>query len=177
VQLLASVAFASDWLLASSAVHPGHSLSAVPLLQNPELLNQLKTKITIEPTHSLAVSTGIPPHVKQLNLMTSLLELCQTTLLRVNEQSAIVRESIFEAMELRAIKNGQVTCHQIVDILDVFEMVFEMMCGHRLNSFKLCPGLFVRVLAVLQQLVLAMGSTRTQAGSGMFPKPLPSQHL
>ncbi len=60
-------------------------------------------------------------------------------------------------------------------------MVFKMMCGHRLNSFELCPGLFVRVLAVLQQLVVAVGSTgqfiRTQAGSGMFPKPLPSQHL
>ena len=77
-------------------------------------------KVTIEPTNSLAISTGIPPHVKQLNLMTSLLELCQTTLLRVNEQSTIVRESIFEAMELRAIENGQITRHQIVDILDEF---------------------------------------------------------
>jgi hypothetical protein len=121
VRLLASVAFASDWLLASSALRPGHPLSAVPLLQSPELLNRLKSKITVEPTNSLAVSTGIPPHVKQLNLMTSLLELCQTTLLRVNEQSTIVRESIFEAtMELRAIENGQITRHQIVEILDEF---------------------------------------------------------
>jgi hypothetical protein len=120
VRLLASVTFASDWLFASSAQYPGHPLSAVPLLQNPELLNRLKTKVTIEPTNSLAIATGIPPHVKQLNLMTSLLELCQTTLLRVNEQSTIVRESIFEAMELRAIENGQITRHQIVDILDEF---------------------------------------------------------
>lgn len=36
-----------------------------------------------------------------------------------NQQSAIVREYIFEAMVLsRAIENGQITCHQIVDILD-----------------------------------------------------------
>ncbi len=36
---LASVAFASDWPLASSALPPGHLLPAVPLLQNPELLS------------------------------------------------------------------------------------------------------------------------------------------
>ena len=141
VRLLASVAFASDWLLASSAVHPGHPLSAVPLLQNPELLNRLKTKITIEPTNSLAVSTGIPPHVKQLNLMTSLLELCQTTLLRVNEQSAIVRESIFEAMELRAIENGQVTRHQIVDILDEFRNGIRDDVRAQIELIQAVPGI------------------------------------
>ena len=138
---MASVAFASDWLLASSAVHPGHPLSAVPLLQNPELLNRLKTKITIEPTNSLAVSTGIPPHVKQLNLMTSLLELCQTTLLRVNEQSAIVRESIFEAMELRAIENGQVTRHQIVDILDEFRNGIRDDVRAQIELIQAVPGI------------------------------------
>ncbi len=54
----------------------------------------------------------------QLNMMTALLELCQTTLLRVNAHATVVRETIFEAMELRAIENGQITRHQIVDILD-----------------------------------------------------------
>ena len=141
VRLLASVAFASDWLLASSALHPGHPLSAVPLLQNPELLNRLKTKITIEPTNSLAVSTGIPPHVKQLNLMTSLLELCQTTLLRVNEQSTIVRESIFEAMELRAIENGQITRHQIVDILDEFRTGIRDDVRAQIELIQAVPGI------------------------------------
>jgi hypothetical protein len=52
--------------------------------------------------------------------MTALLELCQTTLLRVNEHATVVSETIFEAMELRAIENGQITRHQIVDILDEF---------------------------------------------------------
>jgi hypothetical protein len=31
----------------------------------------------------------------QMNLMTSLLQLCQTTLLRVNEQAEVVRQTIF----------------------------------------------------------------------------------
>lgn len=56
-----------------------------------------------------------------MNLMSSLLELCQTTLLRVNEQQAeVVRQTIFDAMEQRILDNGQISRHQIVTILDEF---------------------------------------------------------
>jgi hypothetical protein len=106
---LASVVFASDWLLATSGRHVGHPFSAVPLLQNPELLLCLKAKVTTEPTETMSKSTGATPHVMQLNLMTSLLELCQSTLLRVNEQSTLVRQTILDAMEERAIENGQIS--------------------------------------------------------------------
>jgi hypothetical protein len=120
VRVLASVVFASDWLAATSGRHAGHPFLAVPLLQNPELLLRLKTKVTTEPTETMSKSTGVPPHVMQLNLMTSLLELCQSTLLRVNEQSTLVRQTIFDAMEERAIENGQISRHQIITILDNF---------------------------------------------------------
>jgi hypothetical protein len=72
--------------------------------------------------------------------MTSLLELCQTTLLRVNEQSTIVRESIFEAMELRAIKNGQITRHQIVDILDEFRNGIREDARAQIELIQAVPG-------------------------------------
>jgi hypothetical protein len=120
VRVLASVVFASDWLAATSGRHAGHPFLAVPLLQNPELLLRLKTKVTTEPTETMSKSTGVPPHVMQLNLMTSLLELCQSTLLRVNEQSTLVRQTIFDAMEERAIENGQISRQQIITILDDF---------------------------------------------------------
>ena len=68
----------------------------------------------------MSKATGVPPHVAQLNLMTLLLELCQTTLQRVNDQEQVVRESIFTAMEQRAIENGHITSDQIVNILDNF---------------------------------------------------------
>ena len=54
-----------------------HPLAAIPILQNPELLQHLKDKVTIEPNGvTLSKATGIPPHVSQLNLLTSLLGLC-----------------------------------------------------------------------------------------------------
>jgi hypothetical protein len=98
VRVLASVTYASDWLLETSARYRGHPFAAIPLLQNQHLLLRLKVKVTIEPTELMAKATGVPPHVMQMNLMTSLLELCQTTLLRVNEQAEVVWQTIFDAM-------------------------------------------------------------------------------
>jgi hypothetical protein len=112
--------YASDWLLATSAKRPGHPFSSVPLLQNPELLFRLKQKVTVESTTSLSVATGIPPHVGQLKMMKSLLDLCQTTLTKVNEHAEVVKTTIFEAMELRSFENGTVTRHQIEGILAEF---------------------------------------------------------
>jgi len=120
VRFLASATYASDWLQDIAAKNPGHPFSAVPLLQNPDLLGRLKTKVTVEPTPLLSKATGVPPHVKQLSLMTALLQLCQTTLLKVSDQAEIVRQSIFDAMEERALDNGLITRNQIVDILDEF---------------------------------------------------------
>ena len=141
VRVLASVTYASDWLLATSGRYPGHPLSAVPLLQNPMLLVRLKDKVTIEPSNILAKATGIPPHVAQLNLMTSLLELCQTTLVKVNEHAEVVRQTIFEAMELRAIENGQITRHQIVDILDEFRNGIRDDVRQQIELIQGVPGL------------------------------------
>ena len=104
VRLLASVVHHSNWLIGVASQNPGHPFAAIPLLQTPQLLSRLQAKVTVEATPTMSKATGVPPHVAQLNLMTSLLELCQTTLQRVNNQEQVVRESIFTAMEQRAIE-------------------------------------------------------------------------
>ena len=113
--------YASDWLLETSARHRGHPFAAIPQLHNQHLLLRLKVKVTIRPTEMMAKATGVPPHVMQMNLMT-LLELCQTTLLRVNEQAEVVRQTIFDAMEQRALENGHISRHQIVTIHTIFSL-------------------------------------------------------
>jgi hypothetical protein len=122
VRLLASVTYASDWLRETAAKsNPGHPFFAVPLLQNPELLSRLKAKVTVEPTRFMSTATGVPPHVKQINVMASLLTLCQTTLVKVNEQSTTVRQTIFDAFEVHAIESGHITRDQIVTIMEEFQ--------------------------------------------------------
>ncbi len=61
-----------DWQMNIAAKNPGYLFSGLrPILLNVELLSHLKGKVTLEPTLSLSKATGIPPHVKQLNLISS----------------------------------------------------------------------------------------------------------
>jgi hypothetical protein len=48
VRMLASVVYASDWLIEVASTKPGHPFSAIPLLQSPTLLARLKTKVTLD---------------------------------------------------------------------------------------------------------------------------------
>ena len=92
VRVLTSVTYALDWLLATSGRCPGHPLSAVPLEKIKFYLFARKT--TSQSSRAIdCLRLQASPHVAQLNLMTSLLELCQTTLLKVNELADIVRQS------------------------------------------------------------------------------------
>jgi hypothetical protein len=85
----------------------------------------------------------------QLNMMTSLLELCQTTLLQINEHATVVRESIFEAMELRGIENGQIIRHQIVDILDEFKKGVKNDVTTQIALIQATPGVNVQMQAII----------------------------
>ena len=143
LRVLASVVYAADWLLEISGRHQGHPFSALPLLQNPELLLRLKAKVTIKPTESMPQSTGVPPHVMQLTLMMNLLELCQTTLLKVNDQATMVRQTIFEAMEERALENGVISRHQIITILDDFRNTIRDDVREQVETIRGYPGLVV----------------------------------
>lgn len=136
VRVLASVTYSSDWLREVTVANRRHPFSTIPLLQNPELLQRLKEKVTIEATVTMGKATGIPPHVSQLNLMCSLLELCQSTLVKVNEQTEIIRLSIFEALENRALENGQVTRASIQDILEQFRANISEDVGRQIEMLR-----------------------------------------
>ncbi len=74
VLVLASVTDASDWLLDMSARHRGHPFAAILLLQNLQILLCLQAKVMMKHTELIAKATGVPAHVMQMSLMSSLLE-------------------------------------------------------------------------------------------------------
>ena len=134
MRVLASVTYSSDWLREVTVANRRHPFSTIPLLQNPELMQPLKEKLRIEATvTSMAKTTGIPSHVSQLNLMCSLLELCQSTLVMVSEQMETIRVSIFQALESRAFEIGQVTRASIQDILEQFRAYISEDVGHQID--------------------------------------------
>ena len=136
VRVLASVVYAADWLLATSARHHGHPFSAVPLLQNPKLLLRLKAKVTIEPTVSMLNATGVPPHVKQLTLMKNIVDLCQTALDKVTDHATVVRRTIFDALEECPTENGQISHRQIMSILDDFRKSINDDAQEQLEAIR-----------------------------------------
>ena len=60
---LASMVFHSEFLFAAMARESGHSCLLIPLLQDTELLKELKELVTIDGEESGMVATGVPPHV------------------------------------------------------------------------------------------------------------------
>jgi len=88
---------------------PGHPFSALPLLNNSQLMTDLKKLVTLEPIGQVRQATGIPPHIQQAELTMKVLETCITTFREVKNMTESVKEAICEAIEQKAIENGHMT--------------------------------------------------------------------
>jgi len=63
--LLASIVHHSSWLLAICSQFPDHPFHSIPILNEPELLHELKTNhLTMDPNDHVPIATGVPPSVK-----------------------------------------------------------------------------------------------------------------
>ena len=76
----------------------GHSAAwtsgfLMPLLNNPELLSQLKLKVTLDAVGQSKHATGIPPHIKNACLCENMLWLCEETLTTVKALAIQVKEA------------------------------------------------------------------------------------
>ena len=111
----------SDWIIELASNIPGHPFSTIPIVQNQELLNNLKQKVTTQKTQNMNCATGIPPHVLQCVELRRLLELSTTILKKVSEQNELIRSSIFDAIEHHAMSNGNITRSHLQQILDSFK--------------------------------------------------------
>ena len=65
---LASVVYHSDFLLRITCNDPTNPIAQIALLQNPELLYELKKLVSLEQCAEMK-PTGVPPHVEQMNLL------------------------------------------------------------------------------------------------------------
>jgi hypothetical protein len=85
LRCLPSVVWHSDFLKEWARTIPGHSFALIPLLNNESLLQELKKLVTTEPTESMKVATGIPPHINNAILIKKILNLCIGTLEEVKK--------------------------------------------------------------------------------------------
>ena len=64
LRLLASVIHHFDWIKKMANTRTDHPFNAIPLMFCPEIVTELKTIVSIEPSMVISEATGIPPHVE-----------------------------------------------------------------------------------------------------------------
>jgi hypothetical protein len=61
LRLLPSIIYHEEFLREQIRAVPGHPFSKIAILQRPELMEALKPLVTLEPSGTVLISTGIPP--------------------------------------------------------------------------------------------------------------------
>ena len=77
----------------------GHSAAwtsgfLMTLLNNPELLSQLKLKVTLDAVGQSKHATGIPPHIENACLCANMIWLCEEKLDTVKSLAIQVKEAV-----------------------------------------------------------------------------------
>ena len=97
---------------------PGHPFSQIPLLNNQDLLTELKSLVSIKPSSKIDAPTVIPPHVKMMSQVTDIMALLQAERNdKLNFQDRIL-EKDKQSIEAHAFSNGHLT-HDFV--LNLFQ--------------------------------------------------------
>jgi hypothetical protein len=136
VMCLASVVYHSDFLKQIAAETPGHPFDLIPLLSNPELLNDLKELVTLDPEGTMTSATGIPPHVASATILNKVLTVCTNTLETLKDMTKNIEEAVKGAFEDRAVENGQVTGERLKEMLSTYQTNMMTMIDKKLTELR-----------------------------------------
>ena len=136
LRLLPSIVHHSDFLFQVIRSVPAHPFSSIPLLQNPDLLLQLKDLITLEPTDNMKTATGIPPHINLAVMMKKLLSCCTETLKEVKNMVVNVQDAVNEAYENKAAENGHMTAEHMNAIVVSLETNIIDLIDQRMSALE-----------------------------------------
>jgi hypothetical protein len=137
--------------------NPGHPFSAIPLLNNKALLARLKPLVTTDPVGQILKATGVPPTIEIAQNSKKVLALCIKTQEGVQAMGETVKDTVFQAFELRAIKNRQMATQQMKDMLYKASRRFKLFCYSKLRRFGM-PFLWSLVKMISSMLLLMMAT-------------------
>jgi len=125
LRCLATMVWHSPFLMATIVKYPGHPFAALPLLNNCDLLCQLKDLVTLDPVGHIKNATGIPPHIEQGLLTCKVLDTCIDTLNEVRTMMQDVKVSIGDAIEQKEIENGHLIFDRLRGMFDAHSQSME----------------------------------------------------
>ena len=109
---LASVVYHSDFLLNIMVEYPGNPISQIPLLQNPELLAELK-KVVSMTSCSKMKATGVPPHVEQMSLLRKVYTQLCAVIGGFESQTEKMVLAVREAINSNDVRSGNLTLNTL----------------------------------------------------------------
>ena len=137
---LASVVYHENWIKGYISRNSNHSFLKIPMLHNSNLMSQLRSKVSTEPSNVIKRATGIPPHVQAAVTMHKLIAITTDTLEEVRNLTLNMRAVISDAIDAKSLENGQVSAHEVKNILNDFKgkvlgevqsLIKEMRSMHR----------------------------------------------
>ena len=92
LRFLASCIYHFEWIQQIASSSTDHPFNAIPLLFNADLVEELKSLVTTEPSQVISEATGIPPHVEHSSMLQCLLEMAHETLQILKRQVVDVKQ-------------------------------------------------------------------------------------
>ncbi|KAL7537408.1 hypothetical protein ACHAWF_013067, partial [Thalassiosira exigua] len=117
--LLASLVHHSPWLLSICSEYPDHPFHTIPLLDDHELLSELKSQyLTLEANEHVPLATGVPPHVEHAIAIKDVFDLCTEMKSHVLDLKNGIKEAVFEAVDEKVSSEGGVNHSLLESSLD-----------------------------------------------------------
>ena len=104
--LLASMVHHSDFLYEEIHKHAAHPFLNIPLLNDANLLMELKEQVTLEPTDTVKFATGVPPHVTHSKAIKEVLCVSIANSNRLDKFAADLKEAVSEAIDAKVTADG-----------------------------------------------------------------------
>jgi hypothetical protein len=107
----------SDWLYSVCANHTGHPFQLMPVLNDEELLLELKGLLTLEANNHVPMATGVPPHVEHQQAIKEAHAVCTETRNTITQFRNGIEKAISVAVDAKVASEGGVNLSILRDVV------------------------------------------------------------
>jgi len=133
---LASMVYHSNFLLATMAGESGHSCLCIPLLQDSDLVKELKELVTIDGEESGMIATGVPPHVHILKGNEDMKEQLKLLVQGMDKQNEMIVATVRAAVNENDIRSGLLTLNTLEEKLKSHSENIGLLLRHELGAIN-----------------------------------------
>jgi len=131
--LLASIVYHSEFLLQHTAEKSAHPFLDIPILQRTELLEKLRSLVTLDPRGDIVWATGVPRHSKMMKKIVATLDVVKACMEKMDTVNDTLPSRIKDAIDDKAAESGQVTAHFVIEKLEEHSKAVSTVLGDQIK--------------------------------------------